>query len=81
MMAVSGQKDFMRGLHNFISAVHRSSSPLYFYFYFYFFIYFKKLSTRTHTAKTKEDELKVVNREMAKIRNYYKEEKVCLVFF
>jgi len=49
MSGVNAQKDFMRGLHNFITDVHN--------------------------AKSKEDEVKLVNRELAKIRQYYKEEK------
>jgi len=49
MSGSSAQKDFMRGLHNFITDVHN--------------------------AKSKEDEVKLVNRELAKIRQYYKEEK------
>jgi len=49
MSATTAQKDFMRGLHNFI--------------------------TEVHNAKSKEDEVKLVNCELAKIRKYYKEEK------
>ena len=49
MSANTAQKDFMRGLHNFITDVHN--------------------------AKSKDEETKLVNRELAKIRQYYKEEK------
>jgi len=47
--SAAAQRDFMRGLYNFIDEVHE-----------------------THD---KEEEAKVVNKELAKIRAYYKEEK------
>eukprot|EP00727_Mastigamoeba_balamuthi_P009684 m51a1_g5338 Adaptor protein complex 2 (AP-2), alpha subunit (1044) ;mRNA; r:422924-427144 len=49
MQTVAAQRDFMRGLHNFIADIH--------------------------AARTKEAERKRVDKELAKIRNYFKENK------